>query len=128
MLTDAQFFKDCEYGYVTPGFRMLAETQAGNWAHHAALLERYPEYGDYCSGLLVHNRFFLDVCGNPYILNMVAQLIGLHSREGNQDFGLFGRAGFPDAPRRPAWWQGAYEPARASGRLSEFFGYVLAEC
>jgi hypothetical protein len=109
MLTEAQIRKYHEDGYVTPDYRVPADTLAAIKAHHAALLERHPEYKDYCSGLLVHDRFFLEVCDNADILDMVEQLIG-------PDIALWNSSFFAkparDGKRTPWHQDGTYWPVK----------------
>jgi ectoine hydroxylase-related dioxygenase (phytanoyl-CoA dioxygenase family) len=109
MLSDAQVRQYHEDGYVVPDFRLPDETLEAIKAHHAALLEKHPEYRDFCPALLDHDRFFLGVCDNPDILDMVAQVIGPDIALWNSSF--FAKPAH-DGKRTPWHQDGEYWPIR----------------
>lgn len=76
MLTPAQIEQYHRDGYVIPDFRMPAEVLESIKTRHAALVERKPEFRDYCSALLDQDPGFYDYCNHAEILDMVEQLIG----------------------------------------------------
>ena len=76
MLDSEQIARYHRDGYVVPDFRVPEETLAAIRARHAALLEREPQFHDYCPMLLDYDLGFLDYCDNAPILDMVSQLIG----------------------------------------------------
>ncbi len=45
-------------------------------AAHERLVQRHPEFSDYCSGLLAYDTWYLTVVRIPQILDMVAQVLG----------------------------------------------------
>ena len=76
MLTETQIAQYHRDGFVVPDFRLPESTLGEIRSRHAALLERHPEFRDYCPMLFQYDLGFFDYCDNPAILDMVEQLIG----------------------------------------------------
>ena len=76
MLSDEEVARYHENGYVTPGFRLSESQIESIRERHRELLQKHPEFSNYCPSLLAYDRGFLDVAKNNEILDMVAQLIG----------------------------------------------------
>ena len=76
MLTSTQIEQYRRDGYVTPDFRLPEIVLEDIRGAHGRLVERHPEFSDYCSALLAYDTWFLTVARIPEILDMVAQVIG----------------------------------------------------
>jgi hypothetical protein len=76
MLTEAQVAQYHEDGYVIPDFVMPDDVIESIQTRHAALLEKHPEFRDYCPAILQYDEGFADYCRNDEILDMVEQVIG----------------------------------------------------
>jgi hypothetical protein len=76
MLAAEQIARYHRDGYLVPEFRVPEATLASIRARHAALLEREPQFRDYCPMLLDYDLGFLDYCDDARILDLVSQLIG----------------------------------------------------
>lgn len=76
MLTSKEIEQYHRDGFVTPEFRLDEETLDDIREAHARLVNRHPEFGDYCSALLAYDTWFLNVARRPEILDMVEQVIG----------------------------------------------------
>ena len=76
MLSTTQIDQYHQDGYVVPDYRLPNETIHAIKIDHARLIERYPQFFDYCGALLLHDFRFLNYARNPDILDMVEQLIG----------------------------------------------------
>jgi ectoine hydroxylase-related dioxygenase (phytanoyl-CoA dioxygenase family) len=76
MLTDAQIARYHEDGYVIPDFIMPDHVIEAIQERHAALLNKHPEFRDYCAAILQYDEGFADYCRNDEILDMVEQVIG----------------------------------------------------
>lgn len=76
MLSPAQIASYHDNGYLIPEFRVPDALLCRIREHHTALIERYPEYRDYCPALLDLDPWFFEVCNQPSIVAMVSQLIG----------------------------------------------------
>ena len=76
MLTDVQVAQYLEDGYVIPDFTMPDEVIESIQERHAALLQKHPEFRDYCAAILQYDEGFADYCRNDEILDMVEQVIG----------------------------------------------------
>jgi hypothetical protein len=63
-------------GYVTPDLRLPQIVLDDIRAAHDRLVERYPEFSDYCSALLAFDTWFLTVARIPELLDLVGQVIG----------------------------------------------------
>jgi len=76
MLTTAQVEQYHEKGFVTPDFRLPHSTIEDIREAHNRLIQRHPEFSDYCSALLAYDTWYLNIARIPEIVEMVAQLIG----------------------------------------------------
>lgn len=62
--------------FVTPDFRLPDDAIEEIKQAHTRLVQRHPEFNDYCSALLAYDTWYLNIARMPEILDMVAQLIG----------------------------------------------------
>ncbi len=96
-------------GYVIPDFRLEDAVVNDIRANHIRLLEKHPEFSDYCPAVLAYDTGFLNIARIPGILDMVEQLIG-------PDFALWNSSFFAKPARvgtRTPWHQdGEYWPIR----------------
>ena len=76
MLTPEQIARYHRDGFVVPDYRLPEETVAAIRADHTRLVDRCPEFVDYCNNLLRYDLGYLNYARNPGILDMVEQLIG----------------------------------------------------
>ena len=76
MLTQEEIEQYHRDGYVTPSFRLDESTLNDIRDAHTRLVNRHPEFSDYCSALLAYDPWFLTVARRPDILDQVEQLIG----------------------------------------------------
>ena len=76
MLSDAQVEQYHRDGYVVPDYRVPETVLQDVRDAHARLVERHPEFGDYCSAVLAYDPWFLTVARMPEILDLVEQVIG----------------------------------------------------
>lgn len=76
MLTPDQVKQYHRDGFVTPDYRIPDQMLDDIRAAHARLVERYPEFNDYCSALLAYDTWYLTVARIPEILDMVEQVMG----------------------------------------------------
>jgi hypothetical protein len=109
MLTPEQISHYHEHGYVIPDFQMPEDVLSRIKDHHAALVERRPDFRNYCPALLDQDDAFVDFCDNAEILDMVEQLIG-------QDVALWNSSFFAKPAlngQRTPWHQdGKFWPIR----------------
>ena len=109
MLSHSQIHQYHEDGFVIPDFRMPAHVLVSIRERHVRLLERHPEFRDYCPALLHFDLGFAEYCEVPGILDMVMQLIG-------PDIALWNMSFFAKPPfngRATPWHQdGQYWPIR----------------
>ena len=63
-------------GYVTPEYRLPEAWLKEIREAHSRLLERHPEFVDYCSAVLAYDTWFLNVARIPAILEMVSDVLG----------------------------------------------------
>ena len=109
MLTAQQLEHYDRNGYVTPDFRLPESVLADIRAAHGRMVERHPEFSDYCSAVLAYDTWFLTVARNPEILDMVCQVLG-------DDVALWNVSFFAKPARvgtRTPWHQdGEYWPIR----------------
>ena len=76
MLTGEEIDKYRRDGYVSPDFR-LAEADLNDIRQaHGRLVDRHPQFNDYCSALLAYDTWFLTIARKPEILAMVRQVLG----------------------------------------------------
>ena len=59
MLSKSQINQYHENGYLIPDFRLSDNTLDDIKSAHAELIERHPEYVDYCPAILPHNPSFV---------------------------------------------------------------------
>jgi ectoine hydroxylase-related dioxygenase (phytanoyl-CoA dioxygenase family) len=76
MLSDEQVEQYQRDGYVTANPRLDESVLEEIRAAHGRLVQRHPEFSDYCSALLAYDTWFLSVARIPEILDEVCQLIG----------------------------------------------------
>ena len=76
MLSETQIEQYHRDGFITPDFRLGEDILQDIRGAHSRLVQRHPEFSDYCSALLAYDTWYLTVARIPEILNMVAQLIG----------------------------------------------------
>lgn len=76
MLNSEQIEHYHEQGYVISDFQMPDSVLDRVKERHAALVERRPDFRNYCPALLDQDEAFVEICDNAVILDMVAQLIG----------------------------------------------------
>lgn len=109
MLTKRQIKKYHRDGFVTPDFRLPETVIEEIKQAHSRLIERHPEFSDYCSSLLAFDTWYLTIARIPQLLDMVAQLIG-------EDFALWNSSFFAKPARvgtKTPWHQdGEYWPIR----------------
>jgi ectoine hydroxylase-related dioxygenase (phytanoyl-CoA dioxygenase family) len=109
MLTAPQLEQYDHDGYVTPDFRLPESVLADIRAAHSRLVERHPEFSDYCSAVLAYDTWFLTVARNSELLDMVCQVLG-------DDVALWNVSFFAKPARvgtRTPWHQdGEYWPIR----------------
>jgi ectoine hydroxylase-related dioxygenase (phytanoyl-CoA dioxygenase family) len=109
MLSDEQVEQYRRDGYVTANARLDESVLEEIRAAHARLIERHPEFSDYCSALLAYDTWYLSVARIPEILDEVCQLIG-------EDVALWNCSFFAKPARvgtRTPWHQdGEYWPIR----------------
>ncbi|MCX6048163.1 MAG: phytanoyl-CoA dioxygenase family protein [Chloroflexi bacterium] len=107
MLTNEQIERYHRDGFVTPDFRLSEDVIAEIRQAHDRLIQRHPEFNDYCSALLAFDPWYLTVGRIPAILDMVMQLIG-------NDIALWNASFFAKPARvgsRTPWHQdGEYWP------------------
>ncbi|MBL6723487.1 MAG: phytanoyl-CoA dioxygenase family protein [Rubripirellula sp.] len=109
MLSATEIEQYHQDGFVTPKFRLDAQLIDDIREAHSRLVQRYPEFCDYCSALLAYDPWFLTVARHPEILEMVGQVLG-------GDFALWNSSFFAKPARvgtRTPWHQdGEYWPIR----------------
>ena len=109
MLTSSEIEQYHRDGFVTPDFCLDETTLNDIREAHARLVNRHPEFSDYCSALLAYDTWFLTVARRPDILDMVEQVIG-------SDFALWNSSFFAKPARgghETPWHQdGEYWPIR----------------
>ncbi len=76
MLTEAQLAQYHEDGFIIPDFRLEQTTLHAIQELHNQLIERYPQFSDYCPALLPLEKGFLEFARNDTILDMVSQILG----------------------------------------------------
>ncbi len=109
MLTEKQIHQYHRDGYVVPDFSVPLPVLEEIKALHAKLIDREPQFRDYCPALLEYDPGFLGYCNNQAILDMVAQLIGPNIALWNTSF--FAKpAG--NGKRTPWHQDGEYWPIR----------------
>ena len=76
MLSENQVRKYIEQGYVVPDYRLPQDVIEEIKDAHGRLIDKHPQFADYCGALLIHDLTFLNYARNQTILDMVSQLIG----------------------------------------------------
>ena len=76
MLSPDQIHQYREQGYVIPDYRLSTDTIEDIKLAHHRLIERSPQFSDYCGALLIEDLSFLNYARDQNILDMVSQLIG----------------------------------------------------
>jgi len=76
MLTSEEIQQYERDGYVTPDFRFPEPVLKDIRSAHARLVERNPEFVDYCSAVLAYDTWYLTIARMPEVLDMVEQVIG----------------------------------------------------
>ena len=76
MLSESQIRRYHDDGFVIPDFSMPEDVLASIQERHSQLLERYPEFRQYCPALLQFDITFAEYCQTPGLLDLVEQLIG----------------------------------------------------
>ena len=109
MLNEAQLEYYRERGYVIPEFRLPESLLEDLRADHDRLVERHPEFRQYCPNLLAYDLRYLEVARTPEIVEMVGQILG-------PDFVLWNSSLFAkpaaDGKRTPWHQDGQYWPIR----------------
>ena len=109
MLNEAQLEYYRERGYVIPEFRLPESLLEDLRADHDRLVERHPEFRQYCPNLLAYDLRYLEVARTPEIVEMVGQILG-------PDFALWNSSLFAkpaaDGKRTPWHQDGQYWPIR----------------
>ena len=109
MLSNDQIKKYKNDGYVIPDFKMPEEVLLKIEKRHTDLLNKHPEFKNYCSAILSYDEGFLDFCKNEKILDYISQLIG-------PDFALWNSSFFAkpaiDGHATPWHQDGQYWPIR----------------
>ena len=109
MLSNNQIEKYKNDGYVIPDFKMPEEVLLKIEKRHTHLLNKHPEFKNYCPAILSYDEGFLDFCKNEKILDYVSQLIG-------PDFALWNSSFFAkpaiDGHATPWHQDGQYWPIR----------------
>ena len=109
MLSNNQINQYKNDGYVIPDFKMSEEVLLKIEKRHTDLLNKHPEFKNYCPAILSYDEGFLDFCKNEKILDFISQLIG-------PDFALWNSSFFAKPPidgHATPWHQdGQYWPIR----------------
>jgi ectoine hydroxylase-related dioxygenase (phytanoyl-CoA dioxygenase family) len=109
MLSEQQIAQYHEDGYVIPDFRVPEETLAAIREDHERLLQKHPQFRDYCPKVLEYDLGFLNYARMPAILDMVAQIIGPDFALWNSSF--FAKPAF-NGSKTPWHQDGEYWPIR----------------
>ena len=109
MLTEREIDRYHESGYLVPDFQLEADPLEEIGFYHDHLIEKHPEFSDYCPAVLCYETAFLKFARIPEILDMVEQLIG-------PDFALWNSSFFAKPAKigsKTPWHQdGEYWPVR----------------
>ena len=109
MLTDEQLARYHRDGYVIPDYRVPPTTLRAIGDAHRRLVDKHPEFSDYCPAVLAFDTTFLRFAREPALLDMVEQILG-------PDFALWNSSFFAKPARtgsRTPWHQdGRYWPIR----------------
>ncbi len=109
MLSEAEVAQYHRDGFIIPDFRLPKQTINDIRDAHSRLLERHPEFVDYCPSLLAYDTGFLNYARIPEIVSMVRQVAG-------EDLALWNASFFAKPAgtgKRTPWHQdGEYWPIR----------------
>ena len=86
MLTEREIDRYHNSGYVVPDFQLGVNTLEEIGFYHDHLIEKHPEFSDYCPAVLCYETAFLKFARIPEILDMVEQLIGPNFALWNSSF------------------------------------------
>jgi len=86
MLTEREIDRYHNSGYVVPDFQLEVNTLEEIGFYHDHLIEKNPEFSDYCPAVLCYETAFLKFARIPEILDMVEQLIGPNFALWNSSF------------------------------------------
>ena len=86
MLTEREIDRYHNSGYVVPDFQLEVNTLEEIGFYHDHLIEKHPEFSDYCPAVLCYETAFLKFARIPEILDMVEQLIGPNFALWNSSF------------------------------------------
>jgi ectoine hydroxylase-related dioxygenase (phytanoyl-CoA dioxygenase family) len=86
VLTKNQITKYHEDGFVIPDFTMPESDLLEIEDKHNQLINKFPEYQNYCPAVLLKDESFLKFCLNKKILDFVAQLVGKNFALWNSSF------------------------------------------
>ena len=109
MLSEKQVEEYKENGFVIMDYSFPKETLDEIKYYHKNLLDKYPEFRDYCPTLLKYDLNFLKYAKDPEILNCIKQLIGPNVALWNQSF--FAKPGI-NGKATPWHQDGQYWPIR----------------
>ena len=109
MLSESQVAEYDKNGFVILDYKLPKEDLDDIKNYHNILLEKHPEYRDYCPTLLKYDLNFLKYAKNPEILNCVKQVIGPNLAIWNQSF--FAKPGI-NGKATPWHQDGQYWPIR----------------
>lgn len=86
MLTEPQLRSYHEDGFVVPNFRLTNSTIDAISTSHDRLVNRHPQFMDYCPTLLSYDVGFLDYARDDGILDLVEQILGPNIALWNSSF------------------------------------------
>ena len=86
MLTKEQIIQYQEEGFVIPDYKMSENDLLEIEEKHNQLINKYPEYKNYCPAVLLKDESFLKYCLNDKILDFVKQLLGNNFALWNSSF------------------------------------------
>ena len=109
MLSDNQIAEYNKNGFVILDYKLAKEELDEIKVYHDLLLNKHPEFRDYCPTLLKYNLDFLKYAKKPEILDCVKQVIGPNLAIWNQSF--FAKPGI-NGKATPWHQDGEYWPIR----------------
>jgi ectoine hydroxylase-related dioxygenase (phytanoyl-CoA dioxygenase family) len=86
VLTKEQIKQYQDDGFVIPDFKMSENDLLEIEKKHNQLIEKFPEYKNYCPAVLLKDESFLKYCLNEKIINFVEQLLGKQFALWNSSF------------------------------------------
>ena len=86
MLNEEQIKNYYKNGYIIPDFKMSEDELLEIEELHNELIQKHPEYLNYCPAVLQYDERFLKYCLNKSILNLVEQIIGNNFALWNSSF------------------------------------------